>query len=179
MRKFRQHNTLVTFPTTVRTKRTILRQITLDDAKAWKSFNNKINKKMESWPIVPSIVYARNEILNYERVWKSAEGHVYVVIAQKTGKLIGDVHLKKADKKYKRVEFGHALTPEVWGTGITYELLDAIKTMTKRKKLIVWGKVEEENIRSWKSLEKYGATYTGKKKYKINNEYKQMRVYEL
>lgn len=164
------------FPARLVTKRTILRRIQLTDAAGWKSYNNAIAKKMP-WPHVPSIVYARNELLHYAAMWEKGTHYVYSVLDKKTGKVIGDFHLKGI--RGNRAEYGHALHPSVWGTGITYETLDAMKTMTKQRGITLWGKVEEENVRSWKSLEKYNARFMGRRTFTVGNERKQMRVYEL
>ena len=164
------------FPKKIKTKRAVLQKIALDDAAGWKSFNNQIAKRMP-WPAVPSIVYARNEILHYEAMWERGTRYVYSI--KWHGKVIGDFHLKSIDKKRKRLEFGHALHPSVWGTGITYEVLDAIKSIMKKRRLAAWGKVEEENIRSWKSLEKYKAKFIGTRTLRIDGVKKRMRFYEL
>lgn len=166
------------FPKRMTTKRTILRKISLDDAAGWKNFNNAIAKKMR-WPPVPSIVYARNEIIHYLRMWDVGKRYVYIILDRKTGKIIGDFHLKSLDWKRKRLEFGHALHPSTWGTGMTYETLDAIRKAAERQGLTPWAQVEEENIRSWKSLEKYRATFKGTKLMQVGGVRKRMRIYEL
>jgi RimJ/RimL family protein N-acetyltransferase len=164
------------FPEQITTKRTVLRRIRFGDAAAWKSFNNAIARKT-SWPKVPSIVYARNEMLNYEQDWDKGTRYVYAIIDRQTKELIGDFHIKSV--RNKRAEYGHALHPNVWGTGITYETLDAVCAAAKRLRIALWGKVEEENIRSWKSLEKYHAKFKGVRTFSIHGERKKMRVYEL
>lgn len=166
---------MLKFPEKIVTKNTMMRRITLQDAAGWKSFNNAI-AKVTKWPHVPSIVYARNELLHYHRMWDSGEHYVYIVL-DKAGNIIGDFHLKDIEKN--RVEFGHALHPRVWGTGITYELMDAMRKVAKQLSLTLWGRTEEENVRAWKSLEKYNAKYLGTKTFTINKEKKKMRVYEL
>lgn len=158
------------------TRRTIIRRMSLPDAAGWKSFNNAIARKMP-WPKVPSIVYARNEILHYMRAWEKDTQYVYAVLDRKTGEVIGDFHIKGVSGK--RAEYGHALHPKAWGTGITYETLDAVRAAAAKRGLRLWGKVEEENVRSWKSLEKYGAKFKGRKTFSINGVRKSMRVYEL
>ena len=163
-------------PTIITTKRTMLRRVAPADAAGWKSFNNAIAKRMP-WPIVPSIVYARNELLNYVEMWPK-ERYVYIVLDKK-GKIIGDFHLKSIDTKHGRMEFGHALHPSVWGTGITYEILDAVRKAVGKTGFTLWCKVEVDNIRSWKSLEKYKATFIGQRSYKIDGVAKKMNVYEL
>src|SRR5437762_200575 len=133
------------FPTQMMTKRTILRRIALADAAGWKSFNNAIAKRM-TWPNVPSIVYARNEILHYDEMWQHREAFVYSVLEKSTGKVIGDFHLKSIDHRRCSAEIGHALHPRVWGTGITHETLDAARNAAKRIGYRLWAKVEQENV---------------------------------
>jgi RimJ/RimL family protein N-acetyltransferase len=166
MRKF--------FPEQITTKRTTLRRIALEHAAGWKSFNNAIAKKMP-WPIVPSVVYARNEILHYDGQW--GKRFVYIVIEKSTGRIIGDFHLKSVGSR--RAEFGHALHPDVWGTGITHEVLDAMAQQARRVGLRLWGQVEEENIRSWRSLEKRKAKFKGTRTLTVDGKRKRMRIYEL
>jgi RimJ/RimL family protein N-acetyltransferase len=163
------------FPEVLQTKRTTLRRIELSHAMGWKAFNNAIAKRMD-WPIVPSVVYARNEILHYQAMWDRGEQYIYIVLDKK-GKVIGDLHIKSLIAK--RAEIGHALHPTVWGTGITYEVLTAVQNTAARKALMLWGKVEEENIRSWRSLEKHGATFIGARMFTIAKQRRRMRVYEL
>ena len=162
-------------PELIKTKRALLRRISVDDAAGWKSFNNAIAKRTQ-WPIVPSIVYARNELLNYMEMW-SKERYVYIVL-DKDGKVIGDFHFKSIDRKRHRMEFGHALHPAVWGTGVTYELLDAMKKAAQNAGFTLWCKVDPANIRSWKSLEKYKAIFIGRRSFKDDMN-KPMKVYEL
>jgi RimJ/RimL family protein N-acetyltransferase len=166
------------FPGLMMTKRTILRKISVKDALGWKAFNNAI-AKITTWPLVPSITYARNELLHYEQMWALGHRYTYIILERSSGKVIGDFHIKRPDWKRKRVEYGHALHPRVWGTGITYETLDAAKKAAQKLGLHLWAKVEEENIRSWKSLEKYGAAFMGTKTYSINSKKLRMRTYEL
>ena len=162
-----------------------MRRIRLDDAAGWKGFNNAIAKRMlldtppQRWSGVPSIVYARNEIHHYDDDWQQGSRYVYSVVDRTTGKIIGDFHVEGIDAVRHRAEYGHALHPRVWGTGITYETLDAVKRAARAKGILLWGKVEPENVRSWKSLEKYGATFTGEQSFTINKRRKKMRVYEL
>jgi RimJ/RimL family protein N-acetyltransferase len=164
------------FPLRMTTKRTILRKISLEDAAGWKSFNNAIARRMQ-WPAVPGIVYARNEILHYLAMWRSKTRYTYIIIERSSGKIIGDFHIKSLLRG--RAEFGHALHPSVWGTGITYETLDAVRKAAARRGIVLWAKVEEGNVRSWKSLEKYKATFKGTRNFLVGKERKRMRVYEL
>lgn len=171
------------FPLQMSTKRTIMRRISIDDARGWKAFNNRIAQRMAqdglSWPPVPSVVYARNEILHYLQMWSAGERYVYSITDRGSGAVIGDFHLKSVDRERKRIEFGHALDPCTWGTGITYETLDAVKGMLKRRGYTPWCKVEEGNVRSWKSLEKYKAKFKGTKPTTVNGRRMVMRMYEL
>jgi RimJ/RimL family protein N-acetyltransferase len=163
------------FPEKAITKRTIIRRIQLSDANDWKSFNNAIAKRMD-WPKVPSVVYARNEILHYAKMWDAGKRYAYSILDRQTGQVIGDLHFKFIDKR-KRVEFGYALSPKFWGTGIIYEVLRAAKSMADG--LTLWCKVETSNIRSWKSLEKFRATFKGERMFVIEKQRKLMRVYEV
>lgn len=171
------------FPEQMRTKRTLLRKVSIGDAAGWKSFNNRIAKRMGaeglSWPEVPSVVYARNEILHYLAMWANGERYVYSILQRETGELIGDFHLKSIDRARRRAEFGHALSPAVWGTGITYETLDAVRMAAARRHYTLWCKVEEANIRSWKSLERHKAKFKGVRTVTIDGVRKHVRVYEL
>lgn len=166
-------------PSVLTTKRTVLRPITMDDALQWKTFNNAINRRMQSWPIVPSIVYARNEILHYLQMRDEGKRLVYSIVMRDTGRVIGDFHLKTVDAKQRRVEFGHALHPDAWGTGITYETLNAIRRAVKSEGYTPWAKVEETNIRSWSSLEKYGAKFLGLRTTSVGGRRVRVRCYEL
>jgi|GEM_PF-437313 len=166
------------FPTSFRTARMIVRDITVDDAGGWKRFNNQIAVQMKSWSVVPSIVYARNEILHYIHERTLRKGYVYVIL-DTNGKIIGDLHLKNIDRERRRVEIGHAFDPSCWGTGRSHELLAAVCAIARRKRFTVWGKVEEENIRSWKSLEDFGATPKGRRVFRLFNTRVALRVYEL
>ena len=67
---------------------------------------------------------------------------------------MGDFHIKFFERKRRRMEFGHALHPKVWGTGFTYEVLDGVQKVAKKLKIILWCKIEEENISTWKSIGK-------------------------
>jgi methylated-DNA-[protein]-cysteine S-methyltransferase len=163
----------------MRTRRAILRPITLDDAAAWKSCNNAIRQRMPSWPRVPSVVYARNEILHYIGMRERGERYVYAILERGSGELIGDFHLKSVDRRRRRVEFGHSLHPRVWGGGITYETLDAIRRACSRIGYTPWAKVDEENVRSWRSLERYAARYCGAHQERVGGHSVRMRVYEL
>jgi RimJ/RimL family protein N-acetyltransferase len=160
------------------TARTVLRRITADDAAGWKSFNNAIAKRTP-WPCVPSIIYARNEILNYDEMWVRGERYAYIIIEKKTGAVIGDFHFKSINSRLRTAEFGHALHPRVWGTGITYETLDVARNAARRAGLKLWAKVEERNIRSWKSLEKYKARFKGTRAVLQDGKRTKMRFYEL
>lgn len=167
------------WPETILAKRAILRRITLADALGWKRFNNAIKKKMPEWPEVPSTIYAKNEILHYNEEWNQHERFVYSVFDKKTDEIVGDFHVKFFDAKRRRMEFGHALHPKVWGTGFTYEVLDGVQKVAKKLNIKLWCKIEEENIRSWKSIEKYGAQYKWTRTYIIQGKKYRMRVYDL
>ncbi len=167
------------WPETIFAKRAVLRRIAIDDALEWKKFNNAIKKRMPEWPQVPSIIYAKNEILNYIEMWDEKERFIYTISDKKTGEIVGDFHIKFFERKRRRMEFGHALHPKVWGTGFTYEVLDGVQKVAKKLKIILWCKIEEENIRSWKSIEKYGAQYKWTRTYLIQGKKYRMRVYDL
>ena len=166
-------------PQQLKTRRTVLRRIRLSDAAGWKSFNNAIARRMPEWPAVPSVVYARNEMLHYDRMWDAGTRYVYAILERSTGKVIGDFHVKALDRKRGKAEFGHALHPRVWGTGITYETLEVVRKAAKRAGLRLWCKIEEDNVRSWKSIEKYGAKLKAKRVMRIGKQRKMMRVYDL
>lgn len=153
--------------------------MTLADAQGWKSFNNAIVRKMPEWQSVPSVVYARNELLHYVAMRERGTRYAYSVIERSSGKIIGDFHIKSIDVRRKRAEFGHALHPRVWGTGITYETLDAVRTVARKHGYVLWAKVEESNTRSWKSLERYNATFKGTRVMAVAGKPAHMRVYEI
>jgi RimJ/RimL family protein N-acetyltransferase len=165
------------------TARTVLRKVSIEDAAAWKSFNNLIVKRMAteglSWPPVPSIVYARNELLHYLQEWERGTRYVYMIVDKSTGAVVGDFHIKSIDRRRKRAEFGHALHPRLWGTGVTHETLDALKRAASRRGYLLWASVEEGNIRSWRSLENHGATFKGTRAMQTAGVRKRMRIYEL
>ena len=134
---------------------------------------------MPSWPIVPSVVYARNELLHYADLRERGVEHVYVVIDRVSGRVIGDLHLRAIDTVRRRFEIGHALDPAWWGTGLSHELLDTIVSFARRNGYMVWGKVDDDNIRSWRSLENYGARLSGRKFFSVQGHRTRMRVYVL
>ena len=167
------------FPSAMRSRRVILRPITIDDAGAWKRFNNAITRRNPAWPIVPSMLYAKNELLHYDLMRERGTRTVYAVVERSSGTVIGDFHLKRFDHAKRRVEFGHALHPRVWGSGTTYEVLNAVRNASRRIGYTLWAKVESANIRSWKALEKFGATFCGERTTTLCGRRMKMRYYEL
>jgi RimJ/RimL family protein N-acetyltransferase len=167
------------FPHAMKTPRTILRPITIDDAGGWKRFNNRIVARMPRWPGAPSVVYARNEILHLIDMAKSGEEYTYSILDRASGDIIGDFHIKNIDREKRMAEFGHALDPTYWGTGVTYETIAVVHRAAKRRGYWLWCAIEEGNIRSWKSIEKYGARLRGKRALDANGQKKTVRIYDL
>jgi RimJ/RimL family protein N-acetyltransferase len=165
------------FPETIRTRRTTLRRISLADAAGWKRCNNRIAKRQE-WPIVPSVVYARNEILHYTVQWETGTRYTYVVL-DGTDKVIGDLSIKNLNPRTKRAEYGHAFDPSVWGSGVAHEIMTAMKRTAARAGYRLWGRTDVRNIRSWRSLERYGARYDGTCYVKFDGKRLRMRYYTL
>jgi RimJ/RimL family protein N-acetyltransferase len=112
-------------------------------------------------------------------MWEEGTRFAYVIVDRASGKVIGDFHLKQVDTRGRRMEFGHALAPSAWGTGITHETIDAVARAARAMGYRLWAKVEVSNIRSWKSLENRGAVFVGTRSFNVHGEKERMRVYEL
>ncbi len=143
----------------IETPRTILRQFTLEDVEAVYAFNSNLEvQKYTGDELVANLDRAREIITQVS--FKDYETHGYgrwAVVHKADQKVIGFAGLKFLPE-ISETDIGYRFLPEYWGKGIASEvsfpIIDYGFKELKLERII--GIAMEENIGSWKVLEKIG-----------------------
>jgi len=142
------------------TDRIIVRKLSIDDSKLLLKYSHEDITKKE----LPDEVYKNLSdikkaieyfIINYDYEYNLVYPLVYGVVLKKNNIIIGHISLNEIDKG---IEIGYAIATEYQNNGYMSEIIipftDWIKNNLRIEK--IYGIAKEENIASWKILEKNG-----------------------
>ena len=147
----------------VRTKRLVLRRMTMDDAAVLHEIFRD-PKAMEFWSTAPHENIERTRAFMAETIAKVAAGESDDFVVTLDGKVIGKAGIWSAS------ELGFIFSPQVWGTGIAREAVNGVLTRAFAHGVTrVMADVDPRNTRSLAMLAKLGFKKTGEAKntYKI------------
>lgn len=166
------------------TKRLILRKITYDDVDdIFKYASNPIVAKFVVWNSHTSQKDSENFVKISEEQFHNRLSIIWGIELKETKKLIGSIDLRGWQSEHNCGEMGYAISEKYWNKGLVTEAM---------KEVIRFGfeclglsrmeaHCEEENIGSWRVMEKCGLKYEGtlREKVLIKEKYCSMKVYSI
>jgi [ribosomal protein S5]-alanine N-acetyltransferase len=168
----------------LQTERLLLRKLTLHDAEDIFEYAHvpEVTKYVIWFPHKTkhdSIEFVRFA----EKQFNEISDIVWGIEPRAEKKIIGTIGLVKWRNEHRCGEIGYCIAKDFWGKGITTEALKAVIGFSFRTLNLnrVEAHCEEENIGSWKVMQKAGMKFEGvlREKVCIKGTFRSMKVYSI
>jgi ribosomal-protein-alanine N-acetyltransferase len=174
----------------VKTKRLVIRPLTLDDYESWKGAFSGLGAKKNrwDWENLPKERLTKSSycqsVRNHTKNMDSDSTYQLGVFEKKSGKLVGYTMLMDISRAiFQNAYIGYQLLNPFWGQGYGLEMVEGtVKMAFKKLKLHrVEAGISPNNRRSIKLAKKAGFRKEGrsKKRLFLNNEWKDFMIYAL
>lgn len=168
----------------IKTKRLILRQLTLNDAKdVFEYASVPEMSRFLVWEYHKSIQDSIDFINFSANEFNSLSSIIWGIELAESKKIIGTIDLRNFYNKNKCAETGYGINIEYWNKGIVTESLSAILDYAFSELQLnrVESHCEPENTGSWRVMEKSGMKHEGTLREKIfmKNKFRTMKFYSI
>lgn len=174
---------LAEFPK-IDTERLTLRKLTLDDVNdIYEYASNDEVSEFLPWETHKTIEDTLEFINLVEEEHKKFNFIVLGIEIKEKKKLIGTIALRNWDKADRCIDLGYVISKNYWNKGITTEAVKAViefgfEQLNANR---IEAHCDEDNIASYRVMEKAGMKYEGtlRKKILIKNKFVSMRFYSI
>jgi len=146
-------------PTTIKTKRLILRKPKLSDApEVFEYSSDPEATKFMTWKPNTKISQSKNYIKKSLKKWKEEKNYVWFITTKRSNKSFGNIAL---NIKKNNANFGYILSKKKWGKGYMSEALAAVIEVAQKlpNLKIIWGQCDIDNKASAHVMQKAGLKY--------------------
>jgi len=168
----------------IETERLILRKIGVEDAEDIFEYA-KVPEVSEFLPWYPhkAIEDSKNFIIYAEEKFKTDDSLIFGIEIREEKKIIGCIEVRGWRSENNCADVGYVLSKDYWNKGILTEVLKSlIKFCFEELNLNrVEAHCEEENIGSWRVMEKCGMKQEGtlREKVYMKERYRSMKMYSI
>ncbi len=149
---------------TLKTKRLILRKMTMADAPAVYAYGRdpEVTKYL-AFPTHKSVADATSFLRDTQRRYRKGEPAPWAIVRASDGQLMGSIGLLNYAPNGERVEAGYALHRPYWGQGYGTEAFNAVIRFAFQKLKVnrVQAICAVENARSYHVMKKCGLRFEG------------------
>ncbi len=178
-----EDNVFKPFPT-LETERTILRQLTMNDAEAIFNYASREEvARFVTWEAHETLDDSKNFIHYALERYANYLFAPWGIVLKENNELIGTADFVSWEKRHRTAEIGYVLSSDYWGQGLMPEVAKKIVAFGFEKMNLV--RIQalclEENVASEKVMQKIGMTYEGtyRKKMFIKGEHQNIKVYAI